>query len=393
MRIMSIERKRSLMPDGLPDVSRFKESILPQANEVARKNAVDPTSHADVQADARSLGNSETPPVADHGRFRILAVDDDPLHLHMLESMLFLAGYDVVTATSGAEALAVLDTREWDLVIADVVMPHMSGYELTKRIRTRYDLSELPILLLTARSRSEDFENGFRAGANDYMTKPTDPRELRARVRALTRLKQSARERLRMEAAWLQAQIEPHFFFNTLNSIAALHYMDPDQMMELIAHFGNFLRMKYKFQHAAALVPLEDELQLVRSYLHIEKARYGDRLQIHWDVGHPGNWKIPPYTLQPLVENAIKHGVMKRLEGGGVWIKLVAREGCAELSVTDDGMGMPEEMLRQLRNPPCSFNAIALRNVDFRLKRRFGTGLRIESQWGQGTTVSFVIKT
>src|SRR5690625_4138570 len=107
--------------------------------------------------------------------------------------------------------------QEWDLVISDVMMPRMSGYELTRIIRKRFTISELPILLLTARNRPEDIENGFLAGANDYVTKPVDAVELKSRVNALTEVRKSSRERLRMESAWLQAQIQPHFLFNTLN--------------------------------------------------------------------------------------------------------------------------------------------------------------------------------
>src|SRR5690625_5750774 len=83
------------------------------------------------------------------------------------------------------------------------MMPRMSGYELTRIIRKRFTISELPILLLTARNRPEDIENGFLAGANDYVTKPVDAVELKSRVNALTEVRKSSRERLRMESAWL----------------------------------------------------------------------------------------------------------------------------------------------------------------------------------------------
>ena len=195
---------------------------------------------------------------------------------------------------------------------------------------------------------------------------------------------------------WLQAQIEPHFYFNTLNSIAALQHTNPDQMIELIDHFSTFLREKYKFQNAADTVPLADEFQLVQSYLYIEKVRYGDLLRIHWEAGDPGNPRIPPYTVQPLVENAIRHGIMKRNGGGNLWVRLVRTAGGAEISVIDDGVGMPDEGIRQLRGlePASASNTlgIGMRNVDNRLKRVFGKGLAIESEPGKGTKISFILK-
>ncbi|MRA75822.1 response regulator, partial [Bacillus thuringiensis] len=94
------------------------------------------------------------------------------------------------------------------MILVDVMMPKMSGYELTKMIRTQYSIAELPIVLLTARSQPEDIYTGFLAGANDYIVKPIDALELKVRINALTELKQSIHERIRMEGAWLQAQIQ-----------------------------------------------------------------------------------------------------------------------------------------------------------------------------------------
>lgn len=142
---------------------------------------------------------------------RILAVDDDPVNLRVLVSMLANEPYHIQPAASALEALELLDKEPWDLLIADVMMPHMSGYELTENVRKRYSVSELPILLLTARNEPADVYAGFMAGATDYVTKPVDAVELRHRIGSLIVLKQSIDERLRMEAAYLQAQIQPHF--------------------------------------------------------------------------------------------------------------------------------------------------------------------------------------
>lgn len=323
---------------------------------------------------------------------RILVVDDDAVNLRIIESILADQKYHIVAVTNAMEALALIDSGEWDLIISDVMMPHLSGYELTRRIRERYpQISELPVLLLTARSQPEDIESGFLAGANDYVTKPVDGRELRSRVLALTQLKKSMRERIRMEAAWLQAQIEPHFFFNTLNSIVALHDTDSDLMLKLIEQFGFFLREKFKFQNAGELVPLEDELTLVQSYLFIEKTRFGERLQVQWEMEDPKHMEIPPYTIQPLVENAVAHGLMKRSQGGMITIRITHHKDYTEVSVADNGVGMkdPHPLKETGDHSSCG---IGLRNVDLRLKRLYGKGLHIESKPGVGTTVSFEVR-
>ncbi|QJD82360.1 ATP-binding protein [Cohnella herbarum] len=326
-------------------------------------------------------------------RSSILAVDDDSVNLSILTNILPRDSYDVVTVSSAETALALIDKRDWDLVISDVMMPRMSGYELTQAIRERFSVSELPILLLTARSRSEDIEAGFRAGANDYVTKPVDSLALRSRVQALTGLKQSVRERLRLEAAWLQAQIQPHFLFNTLTALAALSEIDTSRMRSLLEAFGNYLRSSFDFQNTEQLVTLNHELDLVRSYLYIEKERFEERLQVTWEVNEASLLRIPPLTIQPLVENAVRHGLMKRAQGGAIHIKVVEDDEYAEVSISDNGVGIEEDKLKSIFDIPAGNpdNGIGLLNTDRRLKQLYGQGLQIRSSADRGTTVSFKV--
>lgn len=349
-----------------------------------------PPLHAEIAAASETAAASK--PGAATDRPRILVVDDDPVNLSVLVSLLSSQQYEVVTATSGQEALSYLETKVWDLVITDVMMPQMSGYELTQTIRDRFSVSELPVLLLTARSRTEDIQAGFRSGANDYVTKPVDAVELKSRVRALTELRSSVRERLRMEAAWLQAQIQPHFLFNTLNSVAALSELDIHRMQKLLEVFGEYLQMSFNFVNTDNLVPIRHELDLVRSYLFIEKERFDDRLTVEWEVDPNIGLHIPPLSIQPLVENAVRHGVLQRTHGGTVRIRIADHEAYVEIAIVDDGTGMDEETLRNLLAPRSERKrGIGLLNTERRLKQLYGRGLQIESRLGHGTTVSFRI--
>ncbi|MFC4306959.1 ATP-binding protein [Cohnella boryungensis] len=325
-------------------------------------------------------------------RPRILLVDDDPVNLKVLESILSTEPYNMMSVTSGKQALEVLDNQEWDLIISDVMMPQMSGYELTRKIRDRFTISELPILLLTARSQAEDIVYGFLAGANEYVTKPVEAVVLRSRVKALTDVKKSVRERLRIEAAWLQAQIQPHFLFNTLTAIRALSEIDLSRMRNMLEAFGNYLRDKFKLHNIDEPVPVEDELSAVRAYLYIEQERYEDRLRVVWEIDECNDLKIPLLTIQPLVENSIRHGIMKRRSGGKITIRISSFETHAEISVKDDGVGMDERLLQRTSDKPSdSCSTVGLINTDLRLKRRYGKGLQIKSRLGYGTTISFIV--
>ncbi|OPA78792.1 histidine kinase [Paenibacillus selenitireducens] len=323
----------------------------------------------------------------------ILIVDDDPVNLQVLEAILPPDEYDITMVTSGKEALAVLDTKEWDLVISDIMMPQMSGYELTRMIRERFTLTELPVLLLTARSQPKDIQIGFLAGANDYVTKPVEAIEIKSRIDALTTIKQFVREQLRLEAAWLQAQIQPHFLFNALNAVTALSDINLDKMRNLLNEFSNYLRNKFKFQNMDGLVPIEEELSLVRSYLYIEKVRFEERLQVVWEIADYEELKIPFLSIQPLVENAIRHGVMKRARGGNIFIRISVYDTHTEITVEDDGIGMDEVQLQRLLERKVDRSSgVGLINTDQRLKRHFGTGLHIESTLGIGTKVTFHVR-
>ncbi|GIN98280.1 hypothetical protein J6TS1_41500 [Siminovitchia terrae] len=326
-------------------------------------------------------------------RSPILVVDDDPVNLQVLETILPPEKYDVAMVTSGKEALALLDKKEWDLVISDIMMPHMSGYELTRLIRERYSLTELPILLLTARSEPRDIQSGFLAGANDYVKKPVEALEIRSRIEGLTTVKKVVQEQLQLEAAWLQAQIQPHFLFNTLNAVIALSEIDLDKMRDLLEEFSHFLRHKFKFQNMNELISIEEELSVVRSYLYIEQVRYENRLQVIWEIDECETLRIPFLTIQPLVENAIRHGIMKRIHGGKIFIRVSVHGTQTEISVEDDGEGMDEDTLSQIKETRTeSKSGVGLINTNLRLIRHFGTGLEIESTPGHGTKVSFIVR-
>ncbi|MGS5018160.1 ATP-binding protein [Paenibacillus sp. JJ1683] len=322
--------------------------------------------------------------------YRVLAVDDDEVNLRVLKELLYTTGCSVVAVEHAEEALQLLNSRtRFDLVITDWMMPEMSGIELCRRIRERYSLSELPVLLLTARDLPGDIRAGFMAGANDFLRKPVDAEELKARVRTLLNMRHSAEEAVRSEMAFLQAQIKPHFLYNALNVIVSTVAVDPDKAAELLMELSQYLRGSFDFQNRENTVPLCKELELVESYVALEKARFEERLQVTIEVGRNIRSLIPPLSIQPIVENAIRHGVMQRATGGTV--RVIVQEAGADLvvSVTDDGVGIPPERLRHLLSEEHVSSSVGLRNIHRRLIHMYGEGLQIESNPMQGTTVSF----
>ncbi|SFM46640.1 Signal transduction histidine kinase [Gracilibacillus orientalis] len=327
---------------------------------------------------------------ADSNQPKLLIIDDDPINVKVISNLLE-NDYHIVSTTEPREALSLVTENNWELIICDVMMPHISGYELTKQIRKQYTISELPVLLLTARNQPEDIYAGFLSGANDYIAKPVDAIELQARVQALTDLKQSIHKQLRMEAAWLQAQIKPHFIFNTLNTIASLSIIDVDRMTSLLNEFGNYLYKSFDIKNTLPLVPLKEELDLVQSYIYINQQRFQDRIEIEWEIAENEEIQVPPLSIQTIVENALKHGILKQSKGGTIKIEGINSDKEYRINIIDDGEGMSDTKLIDIMNQEGKENGIGLVNTNKRLEKLFGLGIQITSEKGKGTKVSMTI--
>lgn len=199
----------------------------------------------------------------------------------------------------------------------------------------------------------------------------------------------------------LQAQINPHFLFNSLNTIGSFCRTNAEKARELLLDLS--LYMRKNLDSSRGFIPLSDELDQVRSYLAIEQARFGDRIGVRWNIDEScAGWPIPPLIIQPLVENSVKHGILGRGDGGTVTINASRDEDRLRISVIDDGSGMDDALVRSLlekialteRAGLDSCRAgIGIRNCASRLEQIYGPEclLDICSRPGQGTRVSFSI--
>ncbi len=206
------------------------------------------------------------------------------------------------------------------------------------------------------------------------------------------------RERTRaMEAELrsLRAQISPHFIYNSLGAIASFVRTDPDRARELLLEFADFSR--YALRRGGTFTTLADELRNVERYLVLEQARFGERLQVHLLVAPEVLTVAVPYlAVQPLVENAVRHGLADKVGTGTVTISATDLGDLAEISVEDDGAGSdPEDVRRALDGESTgresANDSVGLGNVDARLRRVYGDdhGLVVETAPGLGTKVSF----
>ena len=194
------------------------------------------------------------------------------------------------------------------------------------------------------------------------------------------------------EVRALQARMNPHFLFNALNALAALAIVAPRDVPRAAGRLRHFLRASFD-QQERLLVPLEEELAVVSSYLDIESLRLGDQLKVEQTID-PAllTALIPPFSLQPLVENAVQHGLNSSARAGRLQLVVRPRGPALEMSVSDDGQGVPASEVEQVFfGERQRVHALAL--LRQRLRGLFGRSFELEvrSQIGEGTTVTMRI--
>ncbi|WP_405451458.1 ATP-binding protein [Paenibacillus sp. HJGM_3] len=334
-----------------------------------------------------------TGPMQDHqeGGFHLLIVDDEPSNLKILIDEVSSMRYGYTAVGSGEEAIEALRRNKIkpDLLLLDLMMPGVSGLDVCREIRLLQGLAELPVLMMTASGQTGDIVASFAAGANDIVQKPFELAELRARVQSLLAMKSSSERAVRREMDFLQAQITPHFLYNSMNALVGLSYKDVDKLRETIHHLTTYLRAKFTFVFSGELVPFEREMELVTAYLAIEQLRFGSRLAVRMEIEAGFQCMLPPLTLQPIVENAVRHGIGPIPSGGTLRIAACRRESGAEITVEDNGVGIGEELLRVLKEGGAA--GVGIGNVHRRLQIVCGGGLDIRSSAGHGTQIRLQI--
>ncbi|MFZ5600759.1 MAG: ATP-binding protein [Bacillota bacterium] len=372
--------------------SRFYFTIPVSAEAAKEKSWPFETAEAEIAAAEYSENYIDKLPCRYKGDGpHIMLVDDNRVNLMSLAGILKMENY-AVTAVASSEAFfeEFKAAADVSLVILDVMLPGLSGYEICREIRKSFTVSELPVLMLTARTTTQDIVMGMEAGANDYLTKPFDTDELLARVKTLIHLKQSVDKAIASELRFLQAQIKPHFLYNTINTFVSISRYDVEQARRLLVDFSNYLRRSFDFKGLSQIVPLRNEIELVKAYLDIEKAQYEERLEVSFKVCDDKEVKVPILVLQPVVENAILHGVLPKRDGGRVEVAIKKEEKMLVFTVRDDGVGMEQEKMRSVLECE-SGGGVGLSNIDGRLKKLCGKGLQISSSPGIGTEVKWSV--
>lgn len=190
------------------------------------------------------------------------------------------------------------------------------------------------------------------------------------------------------ELAFIRAQMDPHFVHNTLNVIEGVIAEDKEKAGNLVNDLSHYLRNIFDYGNSERYISIHEELDAVKFYVRIEQARFPDKIVVNYEIDPGIPLKVPRMVIQPLVENAIKHGIRKRKIAGTVTIRAKELEHSYMIAVEDDGVGIEDSDKYKLLEFS-SNKGIGLANINARLKAEYGTQLQIVSEKGKGTSVRF----
>ena len=182
------------------------------------------------------------------------------------------------------------------------------------------------------------------------------------------------------------SQIQPHFIYNSLSAISTLITIDPGKAQTSLDDFTEYLRRNLSSLTETNLIPFKTELRHIETYVALEKMRFSDRINMIYDIGTT-DFMVPPLSIQPLVENAIKHGILKKIEGGTVTLKTYETDNKVVIEVKDDGVGFDINNIAFDEN-----KHFGLRNISYRINQMSNGDLKISSRMDVGTKITVILK-
>lgn len=298
-------------------------------------------------------------------RGEVLIVDDDPANIDLLYGILKEQLYDVRVANSGRMALANVRSSLPDLILLDINMPQMSGYEVCQQLKADPNSKEVPVIFISASDETIDKVRAFSVGGVDYVTKPFQTEEVVARIESQLKIARLSHE-LKMQM--LRYQLDPHFLFNALNAILTLIYVNAEAAAGMIVQLASYLRYLLVSRNKMEITVAE-EVEAAQDYLAIEKLRFENKLIVKTDIDNEvGKYLIPAFIIQPLLENAIKYGLRTKSLPLELLLSIKLKEEMLHFCVANSGYWIDE--VKDDSSARTSLG-VGLQNIRKRLRQRY----------------------
>ena len=305
----------------------------------------------------------------------ILIVDDNRQVLEQLKELLTTEGYQVAFIPRGDFLFQRLEGSQFDLLLLDINLPGKSGIELLREVKANSTYSDLPVIMITGEDERATLATCFELGANDYIHKPINEVALKARVRTAITTKRFQEQQLELEKQkalqsrmmMLSAQMNPHFIFNSLNSIQYFLLENNDPVaLNYLSEFAQLMRRTLD-NSQRRFITISEELDFLEKYLSLEKERFQERFdfEIQEELEDPDNALIPPMLLQPYLENAIVHGFKNLLGNGLLQLHFTEADDHITVTIRDNGIGRTAAAAQRSAPP---HRSMAMSNTKTRLE-------------------------
>lgn len=362
--------------------------------------------------------------------YTILAVDDITTNIMLLKAVLSRAKYKIITATGGVEALEKVATESPDLILLDIMMPDMDGYEVLRRLKADPAAQDIPVIFLTALHNPEDIVKGFKLGASDYVSKPFNHEELITRVAHHIYLA-AAQRTITAQRDELQATVEAR---DKMYSVIAHDLRSPigtlkmvfnmllmsltkdeigDENFEMLT-MGNDITestfmlldnlLKWTKSQIGRMNTVFQEVDISEVVLFASKmsdmVAQVKNIRVEYDIPGPIRVRCDVDMVKTIMRNLMSNAIKYSQEGGSILITVHETPTHAAVSVRDYGIGISEEDLPKLLNPDVHFTTYGTKNEEgsglglqlcLDLTRRNGGELSVESKPGEGSTFTFTI--
>ena len=304
----------------------------------------------------------------------ILVVDDNRQVLEQVNHVLAEEGFDISFIPKGEFLFQRLERQDFDLILLDVNLPGISGYELLRELRNHPKYHNLPVIIITGEDEDTTLTKCFALGAQDYIGKPINHLVLKVRVSSVisasrfhqNQLKSEREEALQARMKMLSSQMNPHFIFNALSSIQEFILSnESEKAIDYVSEFAGLMRQNLE----NSLVPhitLADELQFLETYLRLERTRFNNSFdfEIILDIKEYQDIMIPPMIIQPYLENAIIHGLRKVDRDGKLTLLVKEQDNRIHCIITDNGIGRKQAE----KINPTKHRSVAMSNIEARLE-------------------------
>jgi LytS/YehU family sensor histidine kinase len=325
--------------------------------------------------------------------YKILIVYEDIETCKYIYELLIKEGY-FVQLENLFNCEKIVNNKEFNLIVILSDMYKASILSLCSSIRAKYSMFALPIVLIASGYSTQEIIQVYNYGVNEYLTEPFEAKVFTIKIKTLLELRLQENYRIAAEEGFLKAKFKPHFIYNVINTVICYCRTQPEKSQQILREFSSYLRESLTFEEFGMLIPIDKEINLIKSYLAIEKLRFEDRLILEYDIESDIHCNIPPLIFQILVENAVVRAVMSKQSGGIVKITIKNQQDFVALRVEDNGVGIEQKELSIVAEDKLNNAELYnMSNINKTMNAIYGFEMHmdIHSEIETGTTITLLI--